>query len=106
MTPVVMIPDAYGHKTDIQTPPSHRQVQALTPATAVTVPIPAGAQAVLMAATTDYWVQYEGDAVLPTASITGGKAPEFNPMARSVAGLGTLSFVSEKAGFLSLGFYG
>ncbi|WP_158284498.1 hypothetical protein [Azospirillum sp. TSO35-2] len=106
MNPVVMIPDAYGHKTNILTPPSHRQVHSLTPATAVTISIPAGAQTVLMAATTDYWVQYEGDAVLPTASVTGGKAPEFNPMARSVAGLAALSFVSEKAGFLSLGFYG
>lgn len=106
MNPVVMIPDAYGHKTDILTPPPHRQVHSLAPSTAVTIPVPAGARAVLMAATTDYWVQYDGDAVLPAASITGGKAPEFNPMARSVAGLTTLSFVSEKAGFLSLGFYG
>lgn len=106
MIPFTTTPDAYGRRTDVLVPSPHRQAYPLVPLTAFAIPVPEGARTVVMAATTDVWVQYDTVAVVPTMAVADGNAPELNPIARDVSRVQEISIIAANPGAISLGFYG
>lgn len=98
--------DAMGQPTTAMAPSTHRQVLALDAGTAKTVSVPAGSHIMLVNATGNVWVQYDGTAVLPSADHSTGDAPELNPAARWVQRVGSVSFVAPQPCLVSLSFFG
>ncbi|MGQ9369010.1 NAD/NADP transhydrogenase alpha subunit-like protein [Azospirillum sp. ST 5-10] len=98
--------DASGRPTAVINPPPHRCVVALSAGIAKSVPVPAGARQVLLAATGNVWVQYDGVPALPAGDALGGAAPELNPGARTLEAVSALGLVAPVDCLVSLGFYG
>jgi len=99
-------PDTKGRDTSVIAPSDTRHVYILTAGVAKTVTIPAGARIALFCGTGAFWVGYGGNtAIVPTTDITNGQAPELNPIARHVEGLGTMSLIAKDAAIVNVIFY-
>lgn len=105
MTPFITLEDAMGRRTDALNAPDCCLVVMLSAGVPKQVAVPSGAAVMLASCTGLFWVRYGGPAVLPTADILDGTAPELNPAARSVAGLSSLGLVAPADCVLNLSFY-
>jgi len=97
--------DAMDRPTKVIALSDTRHVMVLQPGQPRTVAVPSAADVVLVNATADVWVQFGGAAVLPTADITDGSAPELNPDARLIRGITAIGLVSAAACLVNLVFY-
>ena len=74
--------------------------------TAETVTVPTGARIVLFSATDNFYMDTRTiPAVIPTADISNGTAPEFNPIARMVTAADTFSLIAPTACIVIMSWY-
>jgi hypothetical protein len=76
----------------------------LAAATAETMTIPAGAKFVIIKATSDVFVQYNGTATVP-GDTTDGTSAELNPGPRSLDGVTSISVIASGTPIVTATFY-
>lgn len=106
MRTLVTSEDAMGRRTDFLSAPDTVKAVVLTAGASRLVPVPASARRVLAGATGNFWMAYGRAAVLPTADVTDGSAPELNPAARDLSGVTTLGLVAPADCVVCLAFFG
>lgn len=98
--------DAMGRVSSAVHPSDSVMAVLLTGGGAKRVDVPAGARLVLFSATGPFWAKFGGTAVVPTADILDGSAPELNPVGRSVAEVASIGLAASQACTVNLVFYG
>jgi hypothetical protein len=68
--------------------------------------IPAGANFVVFSATGEFYIRANGTAAVTAGDVTNGTASEFNPAARSLVGVTSLSVVAPGACTVTAAFFG
>ena len=79
---------------------------ALSAGVAQSMSVPNDAQMVIFSGTGDFWVRYNEDAEVPSASVMDGTASELNPTKRSLSGTTSISVIAEANCKVSLAFFG
>jgi len=77
----------------------------LSAGVAQNITIPTGAEYVIIASTTNVWVNCDGSASVPSATATSGANSELNPGGRIIKGKETISLISSSSCLVSLAFY-
>lgn len=74
--------------------------------TAKTVTVPAGAAFASFSPAVPFYANFNGaTAVVPSVDITTGLGHEYMPVTRYIAGVATISIISDQAGAVTVSFY-
>lgn len=105
MRSLILLHDHLGVPTAAITPSDTVYAVVLQAGVAKAVTVPAGAKAVLFAATGPFWAKMGGNAAVPADDVLDGSAPELAPVARQTTGVTTIGLVAATPVTVSLAFY-
>ena len=81
-------------------------IRVLATDTAESHTVPTGARYVLFSATADFWVKFDGAAIVPAADVTDGSGPVLNPSLRALDGATAIGLKAATNCTVCMEFYG
>lgn len=88
------------------TAPMYINQRVLAADTAETETPPSGAKSVLINATADVWVRWDGSAAaIAAVDVTDGSGVELNPLFRALEGVTTISVIAGATATVTLAYY-
>lgn len=106
MKGLLLATDDMGRPLDVIAVSDSRHALVLAAGQGKTLPVPPSATMMLVNATANVWVQYDGLAALPTTDdISGGAAPELNPGPRFIKGITAIGVCAAQACEVGVTFY-
>lgn len=105
MKGLLLATDDMGRSLDVIAVSDSRYALVLAPGQGKTLPVPAGATMMLVNATANVWIQYDGPAAVPMADDLGGGAAELNPGPRFIKGIAAIGIGAAQACEVGVTFY-
>lgn len=105
MKGLLLATDDMGRSLDVIAVSDSRHALVMAPGQGKMVPVPSDATMVLVNATANVWVQYDGSAAVPMTDDLGGAAPELNPGPRFIKGIAAIGVCAAQACEVSVAFY-